>query len=291
MNNQRRHQLEQNVLAGYLGACLAHLRPLIKPALIGLAVGLVAFVGYSIYQGELSKQNAQAWTRFYFNLSGDVNSFEDLASQYSRTSAAEWARQAAALGYLQNGIEALYVNRQEGVNQINKAIADLEQLKNSSIRELKNQALLGLARGYESLGDLEQATQYYQLILNSTGFSDVEREQIGRRLGFLQTEEAKSFYGWFAQLDPKPVAPPELSGDLSLPPSEPPLTFDPANLPELPAANGEPAESAAATDVELSLPTGAQATGDQPASDGPASNGSADEEGLEPIQDAQSQPE
>lgn len=262
MNNQRRHELEQNVLAGYLGTHLAKLQHLVKPACIAIAAGVVLFLGYNAFQNWSSKESAKAWTDFYFNLDGESDSFADLSQQFKGAAAGQWAQHAAAVGYLQDGIEAMYVNRKEGVALLKDSIERLDSLKNSNIAELKRLSNLGLAQAHESLGELDQAIEYYQTASGLPGTPEIERERISQRISYLQSNEARSFYSWFAQLDPKPAAPPELKGDLSKPPETPSISFDPANMPALPSTTdatvSTPADASQPADIELDASAPAQ---------------------------------
>jgi len=257
MNNQRRHELEHNVLAGYLGNVLSKVQHLLKPLAIAAIAGGIAYAGYSLYQGMTAKKSSTAWTEYYFNLEGDANSFEELARNHGSSSAGQWARFSAATGFLRDGIDALYVNRQEGVGNIEKAIEELEKLKGSTIKELGLQVTQALGKAHESLGQLPEAIGYYEQLADSTALTEDERKQIDDRLTYLRTDDAKSFYAWFEKLDPKPTSPPQMPGDLSVPPSSPSLQFDPAEMPQLPEGAEIPPvpEEPAKIDVpEIELP-------------------------------------
>ncbi|MBX3423465.1 MAG: hypothetical protein KF752_18070 [Pirellulaceae bacterium] len=273
MNNQRRHQLEQNYLANYLGIRLSRVQHLLKPALIAVAASFLGFLGYTAFQSLSTKQAAEAWTKFYFNLNGDAESFEALANQYGAAPAGQWARFSAAAANLQNGIEALYVNRQEGVGLIQKAIAELGALKNSTTGDLRTQSILMLAKAHESLGELDQAISHYQSVVDATNLSELEREQVRDRVSFLLTQEAKEFYQWFGTLNPKPAASPEIPGDLGSPPESPTIQFDPDKLPAIPADGAQPTEPSAAVDGQLQLELPAET---QPASDETTAEQAAD---------------
>lgn len=234
MNSQRRHQLDQNVLANFLEARLAKLQPLMKPVAILFLVGLGVFLIFSLYQTLTTQKSSVAWTSYYFNLDGDAESFIDLSDEFGNTPAGQWARYTAAISFLRDGIDALYVNRAEGVESIRRSITKLEPLKNSSVRELRRQSLFGLAQAHESLGELDAASEYYQLLLDSDFLAEAERDTLADRVSYLKSLEAQRFYSWFNSLDPKRTAPPDLPGDLGIPPESPGITFDPANLPQLP---------------------------------------------------------
>ncbi len=246
MNNQRRHHLEQNVLANYLGSGISKTQSILKPAAIVAAIAGLAFLGYTVYQSVVTKNSSESWTEYYFNLDGDAESFAGLAEKYGDSPAGQWARFSAASGFLTDGVEALYTNRQEGLDSIKKAIAELDAVKDSRIPELRRQALDGLSQAHESLGQLKEASSYIDELLAMDSLPESQREQLSERLKYLNSSEAKQFYEWFAKLDPKPAAPPQTSGDLGTPPTKPTISFDQADLPKLPSGGAEaPAASEA----------------------------------------------
>lgn len=260
MNNQRRHELERNVLADKLGTGIEKAHPLIKPVSIALVAGIVGFFGYQIYNGQNSKKASKEWTEYYFNrTSGDAQSFEALGQAFSNSATGQWAKHSAARGFLSDGIEALYTNRKEALENIRKAITEWEAVKDSSITELRAAAIQGLALAHESLGELGEAVRYLEAFADMPGTSEEQRKAINEQISFLQSGNAKGFYDWFNKLDPKPAAPPTISGDLSKPPASPSISLDPSKLPdfgispsvppvnESTSPNSPPADSAAPT--------------------------------------------
>lgn len=250
MNNQRRHELERNVLADKMGESFEKVQPLYKPILLVVAAALVGFFGYQLIKGQSSKAEAKNWTEFYFNrTSGDAESYAAMGEEFGNTPSGQWARHSAAQGYLRDGIESIYINRKEGVENIRKAIAEWDKVDDSSIAELRFAAKLGLAQAHETLGELDEAVKAYQVVLEMSGSAEDQKKRINEQIAYLKSPEAKSFYEWFNKLDPKPAAPPTFSGDLGLPPMNPSITLDPTKLPAFntPATNPAPANPAATT--------------------------------------------
>ncbi len=234
MNNQRRHELERNVLADKLGDGLQKAQPAMKPILAVAVVGLLALLGYQVIKGNSSRDSAEKWSEFYFaREGGNADLFAQLGEEFGNKPTALWAKHSAAQGYLRDGVEALYVNRKEGVENIRKAIELWQPLVKSDIAELKALATLGLAQAHESLGELDEAVKNYQVIANQPSASDEQKRRLNDQITFLKSAEAKNFYEWFNKLDPKPAASPIFSGDLSLPPTNPSISLDPNNLPNL----------------------------------------------------------
>lgn len=250
MNNQRRHELERNVLADKMGESFDKVQPLYKPILLVVAAALVGFFGYQLIKGQSSKAEAKNWTEFYFNrTSGDAESYAAMGEEFGNTASGQWAHHSAAQGYLRDGIESIYINRKEGVENVRKAIAEWDKVDDSSIPELRFAAKLGLAQAHETLGELDEAVKAYQVVVEMSGSAEDQKKRVNEQIAYLKSPEAKSFYEWFNKLDPKPAAPPTFSGDLGLPPMNPSITLDPTKLPAFntpannPAPTNPPAES------------------------------------------------
>lgn len=252
MKNERRHQLERNELADRIGAGVESVQSYLPMILGGLVVLAVGALAWGLYSSSARKQAAAGWTEYYFSLTGgDADTFMDISEQYSGSTAASWAQQTAGNGYLQRGIEALYVDKSEGEELIQQAIDAFEGLENHSNIQLRTKAILGLAQAYESLGEIDKATGYYEELASLATQSGLV-DKANERIAFLSSPAGKEFYAWFDKLDPQPAAPIDFSGDLNLPPTSPEglefgsgdagpasavapaMQLDPADLPEMP---------------------------------------------------------
>lgn len=268
MNNQRRHELERNVLADKLGTGIEKIHPLVKPIAIVAVLGLVGLFGYQIVSSQNSKKASKEWTEYYFNrTSGDAQSFEALGQAFSSSVTGQWAKHSAARGFLSDGIDSLYSNRKEAIENIGKAITQWESVKDSSVPELRAAATQGLALAHESLGELDDAIRYYEVYVALPGISEDQRETINGQISYLKSSGTKGFYDWFNKLDPKPAAPPTISGDLSRPPTSPSISLDPNNLPTFTPTT--PADTKAPAGIELTPPTTA-APANEPTATAPA---------------------
>lgn len=312
MKSERRHHLERNELADRIGSGLNSVQSIMPMILGGLVILVIGSIAWGLYSGSVKKKEAEAWTEYYFNLTGgDGESFLDVADEFPTSSAAGWAQQTAGDSYLEKGIEALYRNRSEGERLITQAIEAFEEVEQTTQNEqLRAKALLGLAQGHESLGELEEAKSYYQQFVATTSPPRM-LSAANERLAFINSETGKQFYSWFDNLDPKPDAPIQLPNNLSLPPAQPNLQFEPptsgsdsaanpsapsastaapgqaeinpADLPAIPKMEIQPQGDATSTD-ELKLPAaggpvsppdaGAQDTPVESTTDTPASDDS-----------------
>ncbi|RMF40747.1 MAG: hypothetical protein D6753_11030 [Planctomycetota bacterium] len=299
MKSERRHKLEQNVLADRLGIFLAKIRPAFPMIGATVAILIVGSLIYAIYTTSRTRGASSAWSEFYFKLAdNDAASFNDVADMFPNSEAGRWARQRAADRNLARGIELLYTNRSEGVELIEQAIAAYEEVE-SSARNPRLQAFawFGLAKAHEALGHVEEAKQYYEKVIASD-LPPAILQYAGDRLAFLNSPEGQEFYGWFTQLNPQPAAPLDVPG-LTAPPSDVPnLQFspptpadqgnaplDPSILPPVPGNSGTAPDAAPTPGGERALPEiplpEAPAAPADPSVDPATSSGSASPEAAE----------
>lgn len=277
MNRAKKHELERNVLADRIESLSASVQPILPVVLGTLAVVAVGSIMWGVYSSSVKRRQSAAWTEYYFNLAGsDADTYLDVADAYPQSEMSDWARLSAADKYLNRGIEALYINRSEGEDNLKLAIATYEKVTNqTSGDEVRAKAIWGLAQAHESLGELEQAASYYEEFAQIAPQPEL-RNAAASRLAFITSSSGKSFYSWFNELEPKPSAPIELPDDLGLPPMTPDLQFDSLNVndlisgdsdssatesdPEATSTESSPAEIDPTTlpDLEMSAPPAAQ---------------------------------
>ena len=237
MNRAKKHELERNVLADRIESVSASVQPVL-PAILGvIAIVAVGSIMWGVYSSSVKRSQSAAWTEYYFNLSGgDADTYLDVADAYPKSEMSGWARLAAADNYLHKGIDALYINRPEGEDNLKLAISTYEKVTSQgSGDELRAKAIWGLAQAHESLGDLEQAGSYYEEFAQIVTQREL-KNAAAARLAFITSPSGKNFYEWFNQLEPKPDAPIELPSNLSLPPMTPDLQFDVNDL--IPSGSG-----------------------------------------------------
>jgi len=283
MKSDRRHELEKNILADRLGGGIQAARPVLPIVFGTLAIAVVGLIGWGVYSASVSNKAATAWTEYYFNLtSTDADAFVDVAETFPNSKAAMWAHQTAGSSYLERGIEALYRNRAEGEKLLNQAIEAFEIASTSKQAELSNKAHFGLAQAHEALGQIDQATDHYEKVVDSNAYQAMI-DSAKQRLAFISSTDGRGFYAWFNKLDPKPNAPIQLPDNLSMPPRTPgdmkfdPISggtgfqlpqaseenpnappqateVDPSNVPELPATTETPDSVPPTTELPTDLP-------------------------------------
>jgi hypothetical protein len=128
---------------------------------------------------------------------------------------------------LGEGIESLFREKQAAQSKLRSAIQHYQNvLEEADDAMLVARARFGLARAYESLGQLREAREVYEQIVGSAGtnaYISVAKE----RLKDLDRSATKDFYAWFGKQEP--VAAPPASSLLPGTPGER-LPFDPGSL-------------------------------------------------------------
>jgi hypothetical protein len=227
MKSERRHDLQSNELAHSLGTGIEKVQPFAQYIVGGVVIAALLAVGWGVYTSFAKKSAAAAWTEYYFTINtGDAESFKAIAADHPGSAAAIWAEQTAGDEYLADGIDALYKDRGQGVELLNKAISSYEVVKNKAqTTELRTRAELGLAQAYESLGQIDKAKALYQQVI-AAGLQPAITTVATNRVEFLNSQAGKDFYAWFDKLKPAPAMPLKLPGDLNVPPTSPNLKFD-----------------------------------------------------------------
>jgi len=224
MNSEKRHELQQNVLANYLGDVLKKIEPHTK----SIAVVIVAIVGSAVAYGLFLNSKTEAKSDATLELlqnasSGDAEALAGVGDRYANTVAGTMARLYEADTNLGAGITALFSDRDEAESRIEDAIKAYKTVILSAKGSLlTSRANFGLARAYESLGQTKEAIAAYEATASLTE-SEAVAEAAKQRIALLQKAETQEFLTWFAKQDFKPADP-----------TTPPNFPDGQRLPDLP---------------------------------------------------------
>ncbi|NLE36533.1 MAG: hypothetical protein GX621_00750 [Pirellulaceae bacterium] len=226
MKSERRHELEQNVLADWTGDVIAAAKPYANLILGGLLLITIVTVGATLLVRKSRAEAARAWEDLYpAMINGSFSDLNDVAENYRGTAAAHWALVMVGDLRLNEGCNELFSTRAGAKEELKKAIDAYDRVlvesKDSTIRE---RATFGLARAWEAQGDLDKATDFYKkLIDNPTWSKGPFGEVAEERVAALADPAVRKFYDQFAKFDPTP--PP--TGDLTKP-----LDFDDRQMPK-----------------------------------------------------------
>ena len=297
MKTQRRHELQTNVLADYLGKQIQTVRPHSKTIMIGVIAILVAMIGY-VYLSQQQRAGAgKAWANYFKAIGNrDVKELEGVAEQHSGTVAGFWARQATADLKLAKGSGELFTDRKEAEKSLLEAKENYDSIEKDATAYplLVERARFGLAQVYEGLFRLEKAQEYYEKVAKANPRSALAKAA-QHRAEQLADKSAESWYNWFGNQKPvaRRTAPPskegpQVPGDLESLPDKPDLKIPseevsmeleapeqgdakPAEKPQeqpksdAPAKEDPKSEKSAQPASEQPATTGAAATGPSPA--------------------------
>ncbi|MFG0265836.1 MAG: tetratricopeptide repeat protein [Rhodopirellula sp. JB055] len=284
MNSERRHQLNENELAGVLDKLNHSIEPYSKPIALGVAAFFVAILGYGVYSSTQSDNRSDATLQLIdASITGDTESLATIAAQYPDTSAAAWARLYQGGQQMGLGFSSLYTSRDEAETLLDDAVDAYKQaMELSNDAMIQSRAHYGLAQIAEARGNIEEAVEEYEAAM-AVGESAAMIEEAQSRVAALSSPQSQEFLAWFQEQDfspAEPSLPPSLPGagelpdlpDLDLPPLDLPLE----DMPETAEAETEETED------EESKAGDSESASEEPAmTEEPASEESVAEEATE----------
>ena len=220
MNNERRHELQQNDLAIYLDKINKSIEPYSRIIAVLVGVVLIGAIGMGFYNSEKSGQRSAATLQLMqASASQDAENLLSVSQAYAGTTAAEWAKLYQGEQYLSQGIQSLYQDRDNAEGLLSDAQAVFQTAANSKDQVLRSRAHLGNARAAESLGNLDEAIEAYNEVI-AVNESDAMVKKAEDRIKALSSPKTQAFLTWFADQNfapADPSLPPSLPGADSLP--------------------------------------------------------------------------
>jgi tetratricopeptide (TPR) repeat protein len=229
MKSERRHELQHNILAGWLIETYQQIKPY-QNAILGAALlVMVAIIAFMWWNRQSAAGAAEAWASMGrampLNTPAD---FEKVTERYPGSSAAHWAAMMAGDLYLADGDNNLFANKARGNEELTKAAQAYQAvLKEAQAQMLLEQATFGLARTRESQGRLDDAEKLYQQMTEKWP-EGAFAEAATRRLQDIRKPDIRLFYDRFASFDPNAAAAKEAAA------TKKPLNVLPDNPPEEP---------------------------------------------------------
>jgi hypothetical protein len=209
MKSDRRHELQTNELADWLGERLDMLRPHATAIALGAFIVVVLIFGGAWYFKTENTAAAKDWGDYFsaFNQREPSVALEKLAKERSGTSTAMWAMQAVGDMNLAQGSTMLFSDRAEAQKLLQKAEATYKLVEaGATDPTLKSRAQIGLGKVYESLCQPEKAGEYYEKVataLKDTAIGKTAAEDAQR----MKDERQVALLAWFAAQQPKKPAP------------------------------------------------------------------------------------
>jgi len=211
MKSERRHELEKNELADWLGGVIRQIQPYQNVLLGTLAFALIVILIYAWSARYSAARTAEGWTEFSEALAPGAGGahFEDIIDEYPNSEVGHWAAVVAGDSYLSSGCSQLLVNKADAVRDLKRAVDHyMNVLENSREPMIRERATYGLARARESMAtdeeDLaEAAEEYEKLVKNWPDGAFAEKAR--RRLERINSGAAPEVYEMLAAYDPRPA--------------------------------------------------------------------------------------
>ena len=235
MKTERRHELQTNDLADWLGKRIEHYKPELKLAGGAVIALLVVSAVYVWFQQHKSAQSGETWGEFMQasleqNPDEQATKFQKIATSKDNVGAdtALWAMLSEGDLDLSRGSELLFSDRELAVVELERAKKNFSQVEQDAVRNplLLMRARFGLAQTLECLGDLAKAKEKYELIHKSSPEGELGKAA-DKRAKRLDDKSIGEFYAWFEKQKPRPRTRPGVGG----------LPFQMDDLPDRPDLN------------------------------------------------------
>ncbi len=249
MKAEKRHELEKNELADWLGEQIELAKPY-APTIGIVVIGGIAIALLAIYViGSGGAASARAWSGYFSAIQEPQPELplEGFAKDMPDSSASLWALQAVGDINLAEGSQLLFTNREDAKKSLDKAEQVLKRVEaGATDPALKTRARLSLGKVYESLCRPEEAKKYYEQVVAAEKDSALGK-LAARAVKRLADPREVALLAWFAEQKPRKPAPGIGTGG---------LPGFPNDLPERPDLS-LPGLGSGATDTGTGLGTGA----------------------------------
>ena len=230
MKSERRHELQQNELADWIGEHIEAVKPYatqISLAVAGVAVAVL--LGFWLLRGDTAV-SAGNWSNYFsaLNQPREREKFlEEVNTKSPGTPAALWAKMSIGDSSAEEGSRAMFTDRVEAQRLLKKAAEAYKDVEaRSSDPNLKGRARLGLGKVYESLCSPAEAVKYYELAaegLKGTAIGKLAAADAAR----LKKPDQVAMLAWFVDQTPKRPAPfPGMGGGIPGMPNDLPARPD-----------------------------------------------------------------
>jgi len=236
MDTERRHELEDNDLAGTTLELVDRIRPHLRTILTGIALAFAGLGAWTVISSQQSAAKARSWEECIAALSSsDGERLTAVTRQHPDTPAAGWAQLVLADSALAQGCDLLFADRTRGMERLEDAVGRYRQLLAARpTGMLAERTVFGLAKANEALGNLDEARQGYEAVIADHPGS-AAASLAASRVAAVSRQATRQWYDWFAAQKPAPPAAPA-EGDKAATPDAPPPDAAPAADAAEPAA-------------------------------------------------------
>lgn len=231
MKSERRHELQTNELADWVGNYVEVCRPYLKTATaVVLAVAAIG-LAYAIVSQRQEAAAGLSWEAYFKAVwqrdqKEAGTELQRLAEREKGTLPGLWALETEADLDLESGVQKLFRDRDEAMRDLDRAIEHYRAVEKQAAPypELLARCRYGLAQALEAQGELSEARSKYEEVAKANANSALGK-MAERRLKGIKGDHMADFYTWFAKQTPPPPGKPGGTG-------LPPLNLD--DLPDRP---------------------------------------------------------
>ena len=209
MKSEKRHELQKNELADWLGNRVETYGDYFWPVVGGVVFAFAVAVGIAWYMGSQDAKSATAWNSFYMAY-GEADreaELEKVGEVDAGSPAALWALQGAGDIALSKGSNLMFTDRAEAGTHLKQA-KDNYQAVLDRARDplLLSRAQYGMAKLLETECQPAEALKYYEMVAKSEKDKALGKaaERDAKRMA---DPQVVSFLDWFAKQNPKRPSP------------------------------------------------------------------------------------
>jgi hypothetical protein len=210
MKAEKRHELQQNELADWLGEHIESAKPY-AGTIAFVVIGTVVAIGLGIYlMNAGNPASAAGWSDYFsaFNDREPAVALNQLATERPGTPAALWALQSVGDINLSQGSLQLFSDREEAKRMLDKAEEAYKKVEADASADalLRSRARLGLAKLYEATNRPDEAKKFFELVAQEqkdTAIGKVAAQGVER----LSDPRNVALLAWFAEQKPRKPAP------------------------------------------------------------------------------------
>lgn len=231
MKSEKRHELQKNELADWIGTHAESAADYFWPVAGGVIVAVAAAIGIAWYLNNRDSSSAAGWDKYYqaFSEREREPALKDVAEAEGDSLAGLWSRQSFADLTRSKGASLMFTDRPEGETKLRDAEAAYQEVLGKARDPfLLSRAQFGMARTQEALCKPQEAIKYYEMVAKANEKSALGKAAAAEARRLAKTDQVE-LIAWFAKQEPKKPAPTGHGGI----PGMPALNV-PTDLPERP---------------------------------------------------------
>ncbi len=207
MKSEHRHELQTNELGKFAEKAAIYIDRHGNRLMIGICVVALALSGGIFWWRTQRGNQMAAWT----DLSTAINNgkpevFQGVWDDHKGTVPGLWAKVHEGDAWLGQGVEAAFRNVEKSAEDLKKARAAFEVVagERRAPKEIRERALMGLARTLESMSDGSEgvAVKAYEDFVKEFPNSEYKAD-VQSRIEILKSGRGQEFYAWFSKY-PRP---------------------------------------------------------------------------------------